>query len=241
MRRTIVTVLALAGLAACGRGNETAALGDSAARNLSLVPNSSGGAINDRPVSTAPATRTLGTGSRIDATWGSAITSRSNKAGETVTISVGSDVQDKNGRVVIPAGSTVDLLITQLAPATNKNQQWCKTPVDAFLLQKMEAAGMQASLDAPKAAQLRSDTDLRLADSSVIESVDEYGDQVSVQILTMFPNMVLQQVRNTIAVSSRPASPTEAKSFPTIRCTSTSTSASRRWRAACTSICRRRT
>jgi len=51
-----------------------------------------------------------------------------------------------------------------------------------------------------KAAQLRSDTDLRLADSSVIESVDEYGDQVSVQILTMFPNMVVQQVRNTIAV-----------------------------------------
>jgi anthranilate 1,2-dioxygenase large subunit len=51
-----------------------------------------------------------------------------------------------------------------------------------------------------KAAQLRSDTDLRLEDSSVIESVDEYGDQVSVQILTMFPNMVVQQVRNTIAV-----------------------------------------
>jgi anthranilate 1,2-dioxygenase large subunit len=51
-----------------------------------------------------------------------------------------------------------------------------------------------------KAAQLRSDTDLRLEDNSVVESVDEYGDQVSVQILTMFPNMVLQQVRNTIAV-----------------------------------------
>ena len=51
-----------------------------------------------------------------------------------------------------------------------------------------------------KAAALRSDTDLRLQDNSVIESVDEYGDQVSVQILTAFPNMVLQQVRNTIAV-----------------------------------------
>jgi anthranilate 1,2-dioxygenase large subunit len=51
-----------------------------------------------------------------------------------------------------------------------------------------------------QAAQLRSDTDLRLEDSSVIQSVDEYGDQVSVQILTMFPNMVVQQVRNTIAV-----------------------------------------
>jgi len=51
-----------------------------------------------------------------------------------------------------------------------------------------------------KAAQLRSDTDLKLADSSVVESIDEYGDQVSVQILTVFPNMVLQQIRNTVAV-----------------------------------------
>jgi anthranilate 1,2-dioxygenase large subunit len=51
-----------------------------------------------------------------------------------------------------------------------------------------------------KAEKLRSDTDLRLADNSVVDSVDEYGDQISVQILTVFPNMVLQQVRNTIAV-----------------------------------------
>jgi anthranilate 1,2-dioxygenase large subunit len=47
---------------------------------------------------------------------------------------------------------------------------------------------------------LRSDTDLRLADPSVVESVDEYGDGVSVQILTVFPGMVLQQIRNAIAV-----------------------------------------
>ena len=51
-----------------------------------------------------------------------------------------------------------------------------------------------------KAAQLRSDTDLKLQDNSVVESIDEYGDSVSVQILTVFPNMVLQQIRNTIAV-----------------------------------------
>jgi len=51
-----------------------------------------------------------------------------------------------------------------------------------------------------KAAQLRSDSEFRLQDNSVVESVDEYGDQVSVQILTVFPGMVLQQVRNTIAV-----------------------------------------
>ncbi len=51
-----------------------------------------------------------------------------------------------------------------------------------------------------KAAALRSDSEFRLQDRSVIESVDEYGDGVSVQILTIFPGMVLQQVRNTIAV-----------------------------------------
>jgi anthranilate 1,2-dioxygenase large subunit len=51
-----------------------------------------------------------------------------------------------------------------------------------------------------KAAKLRADSDVSLHDNSVVESVDEYGDSVSVQILTIFPGMVLQQVRNTIAV-----------------------------------------
>jgi anthranilate 1,2-dioxygenase large subunit len=51
-----------------------------------------------------------------------------------------------------------------------------------------------------KDAGLRSDSEFRLQDNSVVESVDEYGDGVSVQILTVFPGMVLQQVRNTIAV-----------------------------------------
>src|SRR6202163_2571309 len=41
---------------------------------------------------------------------------------------------------------------------------------------------------------------MQLADRTIIDSVDEYGDQISVQILTVFPGMVLQQVRNTIAV-----------------------------------------
>jgi anthranilate 1,2-dioxygenase large subunit len=66
-----------------------------------------------------------------------------------------------------------------------------------FSQAKMDYAAEDAEY---KAAQLRSDTDLKLADNSIIEPVDEYGDQVSVQILTVFPNMVLQQIRNTIAV-----------------------------------------
>jgi phenylpropionate dioxygenase-like ring-hydroxylating dioxygenase large terminal subunit len=48
--------------------------------------------------------------------------------------------------------------------------------------------------------QLRADSSFRLQDPSVVDSVDEYGDNVSVQILSLFPGMVLQQIRNTIAV-----------------------------------------
>src|SRR5947207_4551196 len=66
-----------------------------------------------------------------------------------------------------------------------------------FSFAKLDYAAEDAEY---KAAQLRSDTDMKLQDNSVIESVDEYGDSISVQILTVFPNMVLQQIRNTIAV-----------------------------------------
>ena len=66
-----------------------------------------------------------------------------------------------------------------------------------FSQAKMDYAAEDAEY---KAQQLRSDTDMKLADNSIIDPVDEYGDQVSVQILTVFPNMVLQQIRNTIAV-----------------------------------------
>ena len=121
MRNTMLAALALAGLTACSRGNLDAA-SDSAGRDVALLPVDVGRAINDRPLSSAPATRTLGAGSRIDATWGAEINSRSNAAGETVTINVSNDVKDSRGRVVIPAGSTVNLLITQLAPVTNKSQ-----------------------------------------------------------------------------------------------------------------------
>ena len=66
-----------------------------------------------------------------------------------------------------------------------------------FSFAKLDYAAEDADY---KAANLRSDTDLKLQDNSVVESVDEFGDQISVMILTAFPNMVLQQVRNTIAV-----------------------------------------
>jgi phenylpropionate dioxygenase-like ring-hydroxylating dioxygenase large terminal subunit len=51
-----------------------------------------------------------------------------------------------------------------------------------------------------KREALRASNELHLEDRSILDSVDEYGDQISVQILTIFPGMVLQQIRNTVAV-----------------------------------------
>jgi len=42
--------------------------------------------------------------------------------------------------------------------------------------------------------------DYRLADPSLLDSFDEFGDGINVQILSVFPNFILQQVENSIAV-----------------------------------------
>jgi hypothetical protein len=47
------------------------------------------------------------------------VTSGSNRVGETVALSVGRHVEDAHGRVVIPAGSTIYLLITRFLPASS--------------------------------------------------------------------------------------------------------------------------
>jgi phenylpropionate dioxygenase-like ring-hydroxylating dioxygenase large terminal subunit len=48
---------------------------------------------------------------------------------------------------------------------------------------------------------LRSDHDgYRLADPSILDAVDEFGDGIKLQILTVFPNFVLQQIYNCLAV-----------------------------------------
>jgi len=120
MRTMILAVLALSGAVGCSGGDLDAATSDSN-RSLELLPTDTVAAFNDRPLATAPATRTLAIGSRINGTWGRTITSSSNKEGETVTITVTSDVKDGRGRVVIPSGATVDLLITDLEPATSRS------------------------------------------------------------------------------------------------------------------------
>ena len=47
---------------------------------------------------------------------------------------------------------------------------------------------------------IRSDSDFRLHDKSLLDAVDEFGDNIEVQILSVFPTMVLQQIHNCLAV-----------------------------------------
>ena len=122
MTRTLLAGMVLIGLVACGRGKQEIAVDDTGGRNLERAPSTTGGKLTERLVSLTSTTRTLGTGARIEATMGQGITSRTNKAGETVTTTVSADASDKNGRVVVPAGSAVELLITELEPAKNKSQ-----------------------------------------------------------------------------------------------------------------------
>jgi anthranilate 1,2-dioxygenase large subunit/terephthalate 1,2-dioxygenase oxygenase component alpha subunit len=48
---------------------------------------------------------------------------------------------------------------------------------------------------------IRSDKqDFRLHDPRLLEAVDEFGDRIQLQILTVFPGFVLQQIHNSLAV-----------------------------------------
>lgn len=47
---------------------------------------------------------------------------------------------------------------------------------------------------------IRSDTDLSLSDMSLLENFKEFDDDITLQILTVFPTFVLQQIQNSIAV-----------------------------------------
>lgn len=145
MRRAIVAGLAIAGLIACGRGKDQAAADST--RSVQLAQGDSNYRLNDRPAGSAatpaPAPRpspapapspapspgpsprrslTLASGTTVEATTLRTISSRNDKAGETFTASVSSDVKDGKGRVVIPAGSTVTLTITELQPANDKSK-----------------------------------------------------------------------------------------------------------------------
>ena len=65
--------------------------------------------------------------------------------------------------------------------------------------------GRMAGADQPDSDKLYADIQsmrdgLHLADPRLLESVEEFGDDITVQILSVFPNFVLQQINNSIAL-----------------------------------------
>jgi hypothetical protein len=70
----------------------------------------------------APATSaSLAAGTSLSAATTAEIRSHKNKVGDTVTAKIASDVKDRSGRVVIPAGSTVALKVTAIKESENKS------------------------------------------------------------------------------------------------------------------------
>ncbi|HUR93636.1 MAG TPA: hypothetical protein VMY76_03570 [Gemmatimonadales bacterium] len=68
----------------------------------------------------APAAAGLAAGASFSASTDAEIRSHKNKVGDEVLATVGSDVKDASGRVVIPAGSKVTLQVTAIKESENK-------------------------------------------------------------------------------------------------------------------------
>src|SRR6266849_5865236 len=129
---------------ACIKGEQSAQQADSTARNL-----------------------TLAAGTRVGLAASDSISTRSAKAGDAFTASVGQDVKDASGHVVIPAGSKVEGTITAADPAPNPNSsgkielavksvtvRGTSYPVDATVVSKdtvMQGRGVTGA-DAAKVA-----------------------------------------------------------------------------------------
>ncbi len=71
----------------------------------------------------AAAPASLASGTVIRATMNDSISSRRNKAGETVTATTLEDLKDARGRTVIPAGSKVSMTITAIKESENKSDK----------------------------------------------------------------------------------------------------------------------
>src|SRR5918994_3224671 len=133
--------LALALLVGCGGDSDGSAATDNPNRDLQRPAIDAGAPLNDRPTKTPvkgstkvaakpamkPAaqtpTRTLAKGTAIAAKFDAGISSRTHKAGQKLTGTVSSDVKDKSGSVVIPAGSKVHLTITAIHESENKSDK----------------------------------------------------------------------------------------------------------------------
>jgi hypothetical protein len=166
-----LALLTLAVLAGCGGDHGSSIAADSLSRDLQRLPVDSSAALNDQPAAApvpaavaakpkaaakpaakpkakpapAPAPLALDAGATVSLAVDREITSRTDKAGATVMATVSSDVQDSQGRVVIPAGSKVTMTITQIHESENKGD---KTGKLTLTPNSVEIAGQSYALDA---------------------------------------------------------------------------------------------
>lgn len=165
--RLVFLVLAL--LAGCGGDQGGAKATDNPNRDLQRPEIDAESPLNDSGTKAAPkttskvavkpaaktapkaATRTLSAGTAISAKFDGGISSRTHKAGQKLTGTVSSDVKDKSGRVVIPAGSKVHLTIAAIHESENKSDKTGKlvlTPTKVVIAGRTyPLSGSVAALD----------------------------------------------------------------------------------------------
>lgn len=147
-----LAILTLALLAGCGGKPDGRAAGDDSDRDLQRPEVDASSPMNDRPTNVAtpkpiaakpvakPASRerVLSSGTAISAKFDAGISSRTHKAGQMITGTVSSDVKDKNGRIVIPAGAKVHVTIAAIHESERKSDKTGKLVLTAT---KVEIGG----------------------------------------------------------------------------------------------------
>lgn len=147
--RTLLASLCVLTLAACGGGDKSsAAVADSLSRDLELAQQDTTNPMADtaatpattpaatpRPAATKPAATTpkpapkpvapappaeLAAGTTFSATVPDTVSSRTTQSGAMMQAKVGADVMSADGRLVIPAGSTVNIRLDQFKSASKK-------------------------------------------------------------------------------------------------------------------------
>ena len=155
-----MALLTLVLLASCGGQPDDRAASDDSTRDLQRPAVDASSPINDRAANktatkvatkTAPKPaakavareRVLVSGTAISAKFDAGISSRTHKAGQKITGTVSSAVKDKNGRIVIPAGSKVHVTITAIHESERKSD---KTGKLVLTPTKVEIAGRSYTL-----------------------------------------------------------------------------------------------
>jgi len=100
-----------------------------------------------RATPAAPSSYTLASGTLIDATTTTTISSQHGVAGDAFTALVASDVRDAAGTVVIPAGSVMQGSITEVSPAPNDRSTGTLTLAVTGLTVGGRAYGVETSID----------------------------------------------------------------------------------------------